>query len=92
MPAALPCCPLADFADHEFAMQCPTAACRFRRFPVALIAAARLGFTVADALTRLQCRDCGARPEIVLLVKDSVDGSAESLALRIEADWWKPMR
>jgi len=35
--------PLADFAGYEFATQCPLPACRFRRFPVAPIAAARGG-------------------------------------------------
>jgi hypothetical protein len=32
--------PLAEFATYAFATQCPTPACRFRRFPVAQIAAA----------------------------------------------------
>jgi hypothetical protein len=81
--------PLRDFADYPFATQYLTPACRFRRFPVAPIAAARPGITVADALARLRCRDCGQPPEIALLVKDSVSGGAESLALRIEADRWR---
>jgi hypothetical protein len=54
---------LANFADHEFATQCPTPACRFRRFPVAPIAEARPGITVAEALARLRCVDCGEAPE-----------------------------
>jgi hypothetical protein len=49
--------PLAKFAACEFATQCPTSTCRFRRFPVGPIVAARLGITVADALARLRCRD-----------------------------------
>jgi hypothetical protein len=81
--------PLANFAGYEFTTQGPTPACRFRRFPVASIAAGRPGLTVADALARLQCQGCGARPEIVLLVKDSISGGAESIALRIEADAWR---
>ncbi|MGK7871719.1 hypothetical protein [Falsiroseomonas sp. E2-1-a20] len=89
--AALPR-PLEDFAAYEFATQCPTPACRFRCFPVAPIAEARPGVTVAGALAELRCRDCGEPPEIVLLTKDSLSGSAEGLALRIEADPWKPLR
>jgi hypothetical protein len=46
--AALPR-PLAEFAAHEFATQCPTATCRFRRFPVAPIVAARLDVLLAVA-------------------------------------------
>ncbi len=89
--AALPR-PLAEFAGYEFATQCPTPACRFRRFPVAPIAAARPGITVADALARLRCSDCGARPEIVALSKPSINAGETWLALRIEADAWKPLR
>jgi hypothetical protein len=86
--AALPR-PLAEFAAYEFATQCPTPTCRFRRFPVAPIAARRPGLTVADTLARLRCQSCGARPEIVILMKDSISGGVESVALRIEADSWR---
>jgi hypothetical protein len=47
--AALPR-PLVDFCAYEFATQCPTPACRFRRFPVAPIVAARPELSVAEAL------------------------------------------
>jgi hypothetical protein len=70
----------------------PTPTCRFQRFPVAPIAARRPGLTVADTLARLHCQGCGARPEIVLLVKNSISGGAESIALRIEADAWRPIQ
>jgi hypothetical protein len=89
--AALPR-PLVEFAAFEFATQCPTPACKFRRFAVAPIAEARPGLTVADALARLRCRDCGEAPEIVLLCRERLGTGEESLALRIEADAWKPLR
>jgi hypothetical protein len=89
--AALPR-PLAVFAAYEFAMQCPTPTCRFRRVPVAPIAAARPALTVADALARLRCRDCGARPEIVALSRPSLNAGEEFLVIRCEATRWKPMR
>jgi hypothetical protein len=41
-------------------------------------------------LARLRCQGCGAWPEIVLLVKESISGGVESLAMRIEADSWQP--
>jgi hypothetical protein len=84
--------PLADYADFQFLTQCPTPACKFRRFPVAPVAAARPGITVADALGRLRCQDCNARPEIVLLARERLGTGEEIVALRIEADSWKPMR
>jgi hypothetical protein len=83
---------LADFVDHEFGVQCPTPACRFRRFPVAPIVAAQPAVTVGEALGRLRCGDCGERPEIVVLMKTNISGGAECMALRIEADAWKPLR
>jgi hypothetical protein len=83
---------LADFAAHEFATQCPTAACRFRRFAVAPIAARRPGLTVADTLARLRCQSCGARPEIVLLMRNSISDGAECLELRIQDDARRPIR
>jgi hypothetical protein len=48
--------------------------------------------TVGEALARLRCQDCGQPPEIVLLIKDSISGGAESIALGIEADSWRPIR
>jgi hypothetical protein len=83
---------LADFVDHEFGVQCPTPACRFRRFPVAPIVAAQPAVMVGEALARLRCQDCGEPPEIVLLTRERLGVSAESLALRIEADAWRPSR
>lgn len=53
--AALPR-PLADFANHEFAVQCPTFSCRFRRFPAARIAEAQAGITVGEALPGCDAR------------------------------------
>ncbi|MGG5890187.1 hypothetical protein ACLF3G_24010 [Falsiroseomonas sp. HC035] len=89
--AALPR-PLSDFEDFQFATQCPSPACRFRRFPVAAIAASRPGITVGDALARLRCQACGQPPEIVALSKPSVNAGETWIALRIEADQWKPVR
>lgn len=86
--AALPR-PLADFADYEFGVQCPSPACRFRRFQAGPIAAARPGITVGEALARLRCADCGKPPEIVGLSKSSVSGGETWLALRVEADAWR---
>jgi hypothetical protein len=83
---------LANFTDHELASQCPTRDCRFRRFSVAPIAEARFDIIVAEALARLRCAECGEAPEIVLLVRDSISGGVESIALRVEADAWRPMR
>jgi hypothetical protein len=83
---------LADFVAHEFGVQCPTPACRFQRFPVAPIVAALPAVTVGEALVRLRCQDCGERPEIVVLMKTNISGSAECIALRIEADAWRPIR
>jgi hypothetical protein len=80
---------LADFFDYEFAVQCPKPACLFRRFPVGPIAAARPGITVADALARLRCQDCGQAPEIVGLSRPTVNAGETWLALRVEADRWR---
>jgi hypothetical protein len=83
---------LADFVDHEFGVQCPTPACRFRRFPVAPIVAAQPAVTIGEALARLRCGDCGEPPEIVILTKATLNAGAECLALRIEAHAWRPIR
>jgi hypothetical protein len=89
--AALPR-PLADFVDYEFGVQCPTPACRFRRFPVASIVAAQPAVTVGEALARLRCQDCGQPPEVVGLSKPSVNAGENWLALRVEADAWRLIR
>jgi hypothetical protein len=83
---------LADFVDHEFGVQCPTPSCRFRRFPIAPIVAAQPAVTVGEALARLRCSDCDKPPEIVGLSKPSVNAGEIWLALRIEADAWRPIR
>jgi hypothetical protein len=81
---------LADFVDYG--VQCTTPACRFRRFPVAPIVAARQDDTVGEALGRLRCGDCGKPPEIVIMTKESLNAGAHCLALRIEADSWRSIR
>ncbi|MGK7871412.1 hypothetical protein [Falsiroseomonas sp. E2-1-a20] len=45
--------------------------------------------TAADTLARLCCQGCGARPKIVLLVRDRLNAGGDSLALWIEADAWR---
>lgn len=45
-----------------------------------------------NALARLRCSGCGAAPEIVLLVRERLTTRAESFALSIKADRWKPLR
>jgi hypothetical protein len=55
---------LADYADFQFLTQCPSPACRFRRFPVAPVVAARFGITATDALARLCCRDNSPLPRL----------------------------
>jgi hypothetical protein len=52
----------------------------------------RQDVTVGEALTRLRCQDCGKAPEIVELSKPSVNAEETWLALRIEADTWRPIR
>ncbi|MGK7871083.1 hypothetical protein [Falsiroseomonas sp. E2-1-a20] len=65
---------------------------RRRPAPVAPIAEARPGIAVGEALARLRCQACGQPPEIAALSLPSVKAGETWLALRIEADRWKPNR